>query len=177
MAPVAVRFRAMRALFALPLLLASGLIEAAQWELVREPVPDREDAEVAVALVENEAGHSLRVYLDGQGVVRGLFTLRSGLLELVPPCPTLRIDDRQPRVVALLEQPCGIEADHVNFALGRREGDRVRSDAVLRLMNGNNVFLSYRLDALGYQETSFTLRRSKQALEGAVARESTILEE
>lgn len=152
-----------RILVAALLALAAGTARA-QWEVTTENVPEMNHP-VAVARVTNDSAHSLRIYRNEAGVVRGIFTIRDGFDELAAgSCPTYRIDENRPVSVTLGDDWCRLEPRRALFSLGRVEGGRIRSDALLELMNGTRILFRYHLDSVGYRETEFTLLHSKQAL-------------
>lgn len=153
---------------------------AAQWDIAKEPVPHSAQAQVQVpvAVVRNELGHTLKVYIDDAGVVRGMFTINGGFDALATSiCPTYRVDERQPRVVGNGGAACQIEAKRAHFTLGKQQGGQVQSTELHRLMNGTAILFSYQLDEVGYRESSFSLRRSKFAVRGAIGRGVKIVKE
>jgi len=136
----------------------------ADWRLAREQVsPD--ESSFRVALVENDSGHSLRIYQDANGTVRGIFTIRDGFDTLAENnCPTYRIDEHTPASLAAQGQTCQSDPKRSFFPLGALEDDQIRSNALLQLMNGTYVLFRYHLRGVGYRETRFTLEHSKQIL-------------
>ena len=141
----------------------------AQWELVQETVPFSTRTSVPVALVVSDDGNSLRVYIDDAGNVRGMLSLRNGFDAFSNRmCPTYQVDDRQPRVVELAGELCEIDGKRAYFSFGKQEGTRIVSTQLHRLMNGNAVVFRYQLESVGYRQASFSLTRSKYAVESAV---------
>ena len=150
--------------------IPTGGVEA-QWDIAKEPVPHSVQSQVPVAVVENDLGHSLKVYVDDSGVVRGMFTINGGFDALSTSiCPTYRVDERKPRVVGHGEAACQIESKRAHFTFGKQQGAQVRSTELHRLMNGSAILFSYQLDEVGYRESSFSLRGSKFAVRGAIGR-------
>ncbi len=149
------------------MLLLASATASAQWRLIEEQPPGLE-VSVPVARVRDQAGDSLRVYRDPEQRVIALLTLHSGF-DLMAGCPTLAIDDQPPVVVDLGEdRPCALEGRSARFLLGRVEERRVRSSALLGLMNGTRLRFRFRLRGPGYHEVELSLRRSKQALRAAL---------
>ena len=125
---------------------------AFQWDIAKEPVPH--SSEVPVAVVTNDLGHSLKVYLDDAGVVRGMFTINGGFDALATTiCPTYRVDERRPRVVGIGETSCQIEPKRAHFTFGQQQGSEVRSTELHRLMNGTAIVFSYQLETVGYRQS------------------------
>jgi len=159
------------------LLLVLPGAAAAQWDIVEEPVPGGGGAPVRVAKVENDSGHVLRIYLD-EGAVVGVFALREGFDRLAAEsCPTYRVDDREPVPLASLDGGCRIDGKSARFVLGREHEGTIRSEPLHRLMNGTAIVFRYRMAALGYRQTEFSLNRSKYAVRGAVGRDIDIVKE
>ena len=153
----------MRALLAV-LLCVVAPQTLAQWEVVRESLPDS-DGEVPVAIVRNEDGHALKIYRAGDGSVRGVFSLGDGYGVLAAQtCPSYFVDDHKPQAVRFGEERCRMERSSAYFTLGQNQDDVIRSVSLTRLMNGTSIVFWYHLDELGYAESSFSLSRSKQAL-------------
>lgn len=147
---------------------------AAQWQVETEAVPDA-TSDVAVAVVENEAGHSLRIYEDGERRVLALFTIRGGFDTLDPAgCPTIRVDRRRPERLTYGGGRCLLEPKRVRFTLGEVGAPRERT--LRQFLNGSNVVFRYRLAGGMYRETSFTLHRSKHAVYSAIPALATELE-
>ena len=152
------------------LLLAGGMLLAApthaQWR-VAEETPLGYGKRVHVAIVENDSGHSLRVYNDETQNVRGLLTIRGGFDTVDPGgCPTYRVDEREPKRVTFEEERCRILPKQVEFTLGKT--GFARNHRLRRIMNGNSLVFRYRLGNGTYRETVFSLAGSKYALTVAV---------
>ena len=153
-------------------------VSALQWDIAKEPVPHSSEALVSVAVVENDLGHSLKIYVDDAGVVRGMFTINGGFDILAGAmCPTYRVDERQPRVVGMGEISCEIESNRAHFTFGQQQGGKIRSTELHRLMNGTAVVFSYQLESVGYRESSFSLSRSNYAVRGAIGKDVKIVKE
>lgn len=139
---------------------------AAQWRVAQE-TPSGVDRRIDIAIVENDSGHSLRLYGDDEQNVRGIFTIRGGFDSIDPKgCPTYRVDERQPQRVAFDKDRCRILAKQAEFTLGKTGFGR--NWQLHRIMNGDNIVFRYRLGGGNYRETVFTLRGSKYALTTAV---------
>lgn len=152
------------------LLVAGGVLLAgpahAQWR-VAQGTPSGSGKRIHIAIVENDSGHSLRLYNDETQNVRGLFTIRGGYDTMDPGgCPTYRVDKREPKRVTFDEQRCRIMIKQAEFTLGKSGYDRNRQ--LNRIMNGNTLIFRYRLGSGNYRETEFTLTGSKYALTTAV---------
>ena len=149
-----------------------------QWEIAEESVPHSKEGRVPVAVVTNDLGHSLKVYVDDAGIVRGMFTINGGFDALATTiCPTYRVDERNPKVVGIGETSCQMEPKRAHFSFGQQRGGEVRSTELHRLMNGTAIVFSYPLETVGYRQSSFSLRRSKYAVRGAIGREVNIVKE
>jgi hypothetical protein len=147
------------------LVLGTGSASA-EWRVVTESPPDT-DAAVEVALVDNDSGHSLRIFRDDEFNVRGVFTIRGGFDTIDQDgCPTYRVDKREPVRVSFHARRCVLEAKRAEFTLGTI-GDP-NNWQLRQLIFGSDIVFRYRLDSGGYRETAFTLRRSKQALQSAI---------
>ena len=147
------------------LALAAGSA-GARWSVATE-TPEGAAAGVGVARVENAAGHSFRIYRDGDGVVRAMLRIDGGRLEAFDPdrCPTLQVDGGVPVVPPTGGTRCLLDATRARFSLGRVEGGRiVVSDTLLELMNGSRLIFRYRTRIGDYRETEFTLLGSMQAV-------------
>ena len=150
-------------------LVLTPLAVTAEWQLVEEQVPYNSSAKASVAIVKSEQGDSFRVYVDDNDNVRGVLSLRGGFDAFeVNTCPTYQIDDRAPQIVSFASGLCELEAATAHFSFGAREGRQIRSTALHRLMNGRSVVFRFRLSSVGYRESTFSLSRSKFAVEGAV---------
>ena len=151
---------------------------ASQWDIAKEPMPHSSEVQVPVAVVKNDLGHSLKIYIDDVGVVRGMFTINGGFDAFATSiCPTYRVDEKKPRVVGIGAAACQIEPKRAHFTFGRQQDSKVRSTQLHRLMNGTDIVFSYQLDEVGYRESSFSLSRSKYAVRGAIGREVDIVKE
>ena len=149
----------------------------ADWRVAKEQVSPDEPS-FRVALVENDSGHSLKIYQDVDGMVRGIFTIRDGFDTLAENiCPTYRIDERTPASLATQGQSCQTDSKHSYFPLGTLQDDQIRSNALLQLMNGTYVLFRYHLRSVGYRETRFSLGRSKQILLEVLGQNVAVLAE
>lgn len=147
---------------------AAGGAVAGPWEVVKESLSAVE-ATKDVARVENDEGHMLKIYRDGNDVVHGDFYLKPGLAVMDDrSCPTYRIDGQDPFLARFGGESCRMQARAAVFTLGRVEGTELRSVPVMELMNGTRLKFIYHTKQAGYRETEFTLRGSKQALNAAL---------
>lgn len=140
-----------------------------QWQVEDGPAAGDIEAESVQATATNSGGYRFTVFRDAGGVVRASFRLRPGLDRLdTHVCPTFFVDDSPPRVARFDGETCRAQARAVSFPLGRVEESEIRSDALLNLMNGSRLFVRFRLEGVGYGETEFSLRGSKQTLNRAI---------
>jgi hypothetical protein len=152
------------------MLFACGMLLAGpahpQWRVAQE-TPSGSGKRIDVAIVENDSGHSLRLYNDEAQNVRGLFTIRGGF-DIMDPggCPTYRVDKREPKRVTFEAARCRIVLKQAEFTLGKSGFGSNRQ--LRRIMNGNTIVFRYRLGSGNYRETAFTLTGSKYALTTAV---------
>ena len=138
----------------------------AQWRVAQES-PNGSSKRIAVAIVKNDSGHSLRLFHDDSRNVRGIFTIRGGFDTIDPSgCPTYRVDERDPKRVSFEEGRCRILPKQAEFTLGKTGFGRNRQ--LHRIMHGSSIVFRYRLGGGHYRETVFTLRGSKYALTTAV---------
>ena len=138
----------------------------AQWRVAQES-PNGSGKRIDVAIVENDSGHSLRLFHDETRNVRGIFTIRGGFDTIDPSgCPTFRVDKREPKRVSFEEGRCRILPKQAEFTLGKTGFGRNRQ--LQRIMNGSSIVFRYRLGGGHHRETVFTLRGSKYALTTAV---------
>jgi hypothetical protein len=138
----------------------------AQWRVAQE-TPAGTDNRIDIAIVENDSGHSLRLFSDETRNVRATFTIRGGFDTIDPSvCPTYRVDKRVPERVTFEEGRCRILPKQAEFTLGKTGQGRNRK--LHRIMNGGSIIFRYRLGGGNYRETRFTLRGSKFALTTAV---------
>ncbi len=138
----------------------------AQWRVAQE-TPAGTDNRIDIAIVENDSGHSLRLFSDETQNVRATFTIRGGFDTIDPSvCPTYRVDKRVPERVTFEEGRCRILPKQAEFTLGKTGQGRNRK--LHRIMNGGSIIFRYRLGGGNYRETRFTLRGSKYALTTAV---------
>ncbi len=129
-----------------------------------------------IAVVENPAGYRLEIYKDDNGIVYGSFTLRTGFdIFAEGSCPTFHVDDG--RAINLTENtaPCKRKGNRTEFMVGAIENDQVKSLVLLQLMNGRHLVFRYHLENVGYQETGFELRRSKQALADVIGSHTAVV--
>jgi hypothetical protein len=155
--------------------LAAGILFAtlliarpavAQWRVGQATSPGTEER-IDVAIVENDSGHSLRLFGDDTQNVRATFTIRGGFDTMDPGvCPTYRVDQRAPVRVTFEEERCRILPKQAEFTLGKTGQGNNRK--LHRIMNGDSIVFRYRLGGGNYRETTFTLRGSKYALTTAV---------
>ena len=138
----------------------------AQWRVAQD-TPAGTDDRIDIAIVENDSGHSLRLFNDETRNVRATFTIRGGFDTMDPGvCPTYRIDKREPKRVTYEEGRCHILPKRAEFTLGKT--GQGRNHQLRRIMNGSSIIFRYRLGGGNYRETRFTLRGSKYALTTAV---------
>ncbi len=138
----------------------------AQWR-VAQATPAGTNNRIHIAIVENDSGHSLRLFSDETQNVRATFTIRGGFDTIDPGvCPTYRVDKREPERVTFEEGRCRILPKQAEFTLGKTGQGRNRK--LHRIMNGDSIIFRYRLGGGNYRETRFTLRGSKYALTTAV---------
>ncbi len=138
----------------------------AQWR-VAQATPAGTVDRIDIAIVENDSGHSLRLFNDETQNVRATFTIRGGFDTIDPGvCPTYRVDKREPERVTFEEGRCRILPKQAEFTLGKTGQGRNRK--LNRIMNGDSIIFRYRLGSGNYRETRFTLRGSKYALTTAV---------
>ena len=162
---------------ALWLLVAFSRSGGAQWQ-VEEEVFDGDPTRRKVAVVNNDSGHSVRIYNDGSSAVRVVFALPDGFDTLSrETCPTFRVDHGPPQVAEDDRDRCGIEPRRASFTMGRVADGRVRSNALFWIMNGTRLLFRYRLEHVGYRETAFSLRGSKQVLREAIGLGIRVIEE
>lgn len=156
--------RSVRCIFFIGVLFAAPAV--AQWRVAQE-TPSGASNRIDIAIIENDSGHSLRLFNDDSQNVRGVFTIRDGFDTIDPGvCPTYRVDAREPRRVTFEEDRCRVLLKHAEFTLGRA-GD-VDSRELRRIMNGSTIVFRYRLSGGNYRETEFTLRGSKYAVTTAI---------
>ncbi len=138
----------------------------AQWRVAQE-TPAGTFNRINIAIVENDSGHSLRLFNDEARNVRATFTIRGGFDTIDPGvCPTYRVDKRKPERVTFEEGRCRVLPKQAEFTLGKTGQGRNRK--LQRIMNGGSIIFRYRLGGGNYRETRFTLRGSKYALTTAV---------
>lgn len=159
---------------AICLILAAVLVifaparAAADWTTTTD-APDGEDRPRDTARVQNSDGHTLDIFRDDNGTVRGIFSLSDDMGPLDEgSCPTFRIDAHPPRALTEFGGPCEVEGGSAHFTLGVVADDAIESTLLTQLMNGTRIVVWYHVPDRGYFETEFTLRRSMQALMGAI---------
>ena len=154
-----------RTILCAALALGAAGVEAS-WQVDTEAVPETPVA-VPVARVDNESGHSLRIYEDAGNRVHALFTIRGGFDTLDPAaCPTIRVDRRRPERLTYEGERCLLEPKRAQFTLGK-VGEPVER-TLRQFLNGSRIVFRYRLAGGAYRETGFTLHRSKHALYTAI---------
>jgi hypothetical protein len=140
----------------------------ADWQMVQDTTIDATRG-VDVAYVENDAGNTLQIYRDADGVIQGILSLRGGFRRFAAHlCPSYRVDANPPAKLVADETTCQVEPQRVRFALGESRGGLIRSTLLLQLMNGAAVVFRYRLANTGYAQTTFTLGGSKGALQAVL---------
>ena len=152
---------ALRAPRVLACVLAAGFAGAApaQWRSVDL------DGTGLRAEVRNDGGAVVHITLETEGRVIATFRLPQGLVSLDSrSCPTWQIDDNVAEAARDSERACEVDAGSARFPVGRVQDSRVRSPTLLRLMDGRELVVRYRLRHAGYGIARFSLRRSKQAL-------------
>lgn len=137
----------------------------AQWQINEDPARFTESPG-AVAEITNEAGHRLAIYRDAEGTIRARFTLNDRLLRLHESvCPTFQVDERQKHNSSLNKAACQLRPQQVEYTLGSLDtNNELVSRPLYDMMNGTNIHYRYRLEAGGYDQTSFSLAGSKRAL-------------
>ncbi len=146
---------------ALSLLTLSPVPVAARWYGEIAPVGEA-GAQSRTANVENESGYHFRVYVDGESLVRGRFTIPEGFERLSSrTCPTWLVDERFLASTAVLT-PCETGDWHADFVIAEIDGNRVRSAELDRVMRGSRLVFRYRVEGAGYRETTFSLRGSRR---------------
>ena len=143
----------------------------AQWQIV-EPGKDFPLS----AAVRSTSGDALHIYRDAHGVVRLRFQLRNGFDSLAA-CPTFQVASEPAEYQSYDGSSCTTGDHWVEFILGRIEGSELRSPALHRLLNGDNVAFRYALKEHGYGETAFDLTGSKRAVTRILGRSVTITSE
>lgn len=146
----------------LGLVLLPG-VAAAQWSVELEPVAEGQP-ERRVAVGRNRQGDSLRIGLGGDELVQAVFSLRPGLSALASGCPSYRVDDKDPRALVVNGGLCRAEGRSVIFSLGHVTGGTIDSESLLELMNGSRIRFIYHLHGAGYDQATFSLSGSKQAI-------------
>lgn len=166
--------RALSAFVAL-LLAAPGLVgaqgDANGWQTVyRSPVDGTPARDMAV--VVSQEGHSVTIYRGAGDIVRGIFRLGDAEQSIEDDsCPSVRIDRLPPHALIHLGEPCEVFNPEVHFTLGVIEDGRLQSTVLWQLMNGSGFRIWYHLKDGGYREAEFSLKRSMNALVGAVGAE------
>lgn len=159
-----------------PWLLVLGLASAtqAQWR-AEDMVAATGAGTDKMAVVEDPAGYRLEIYKDPGGVVHGAFRLRQGFEVFAEGgCPTFRVDRSRALNLSEYASPCVPLKGRTEFVLGTVQDSRIKSPILLQLMNGHEMVLRYHLADVGYRETTFELRRSKQALAEAIGADVTV---
>lgn len=150
---------------------------AAEWRVDTKRLFEDEDP-TKLAIVEDGSGNSLRVYRDKNGTLWAIFALKEGFDTLADHgCPTYQVDSYPSTNIPGNDARCLLESKRAHFTLGDIDSDQVRSAALTRLMEGSSIALRYRLQPVGYGQTTFTLRGSRQALESILGDDVVILEE
>ena len=126
--------------------LAAGIMFAAvllvrpavaQWRVAQE-TPAGTDGRIDIAMVENDSGHSLRLFNDETQNVRATFTIRGGFDTMDPGvCPTYRVDKREPERVTFEEGRCRILLKQAEFTLGKT--GQGLNHKLRRIMNGDSI--------------------------------------
>ena len=156
------------------LLVASPTAEA-RWTSIDEANAG-DDAVVHNAVVNNEQGASLRIYLTRDQRLIGKFTLGKGLLSLDPvTCPTLQIDKVPPEDFNLAEHQCEVTGAQARFIFTRISDGQLESKTFLELMNGRRLMIRYRLQGAGYGQQAFSLKGSKQALKATLTDDIVVI--
>lgn len=160
------------------LALLAGLVHAlaapAQWQVAQETVPGAGEP-APVARVTGADGRALAVYRDDDDRIRVAFELGPGLAAIEEEtCPSYRVDEEPPVHATFDEDGCLLRPGAAVFSLGRVENNRVDSVLLLAFMNGTELVFHYHLHGLGYHETRFSLRGSKQALRRAIGRKVAV---
>ena len=146
------------------ILLACALTAAgarAQWQMMDGAMTDGPP----FAMVGNPAGDRFEVRRRDDDVLEGVLMLREGFETFAPEgCPTFVVDLSRPVSLAERNGPCVASRQRTRFILGRIEDGELASPRIVYLMNGNQVVFRFALEGLGYRETRFPLRNSRNAL-------------
>ena len=147
-----------------------------EWRNVVEP-PIEGAAPLTMAMVANQAGDSLKIFKDENDIIHGIFTLGDEMESLEErACPTVRVDQLPPHPLLQLSGPCDREdSHHVRFTLGVVNEGQIQSTMLWQLINGGGFRVWYQLKERGYGEALFSLRRSMNALVGALGTEVEVV--
>lgn len=128
------------------------------------------------AIVENQEGYRLEIYKDSADAIHMTFTLRNGFdIFDSGACPTFHVDDNTPLNLARHTLSCAVEGNQVRLKLGDVVDYRITSPILLQLIGGRKVLFRYQLANVGYQETFFRLKRSKQVLRKVIGKEIEVM--
>ncbi|MGR8918366.1 MAG: hypothetical protein ACU85V_02015 [Gammaproteobacteria bacterium] len=108
------------------------------------------------------------MYRDAAARVVMEFATRSTSGIRPSSCPTFQVDQRKPLHYFALGEDCTVDGRSARFVVATLPGGPVTSLVLYRLLNGGAVSFRYASRDGGYHESRFTLRGSKQALEGAL---------
>lgn len=154
-----------------------GQYAKSEWQSVIEEPPGEDSEPLNMAVVVNRDGDSIRIYKDENDIVRGLFSLGDESLYLEQnSCPTVRVDQLPPHPLVHLGRPCEVENPHyVRFTLGVINDNEVQATMLWQLIRGGEFRVWYQLKDRGYRESRFSLRRSREALEGTLGEEVEVV--
>jgi len=169
-------------LFLVGFVASSSALSAVGWRVERK-IDSMTDKELKSAYVENEDGHSLKVWQKEDGEVWATFRLadRSGDV-FGDTLPLMRIDKNEPddleslvrleRLLAELHQPSEPrvvrEPKWLHFLLAASDvSPTTPTTNLFQWMHGQRMVVRYYLFTGGFKETTFTLAGAKAAIEAA----------
>lgn len=157
--------------------LCLGLLSSAtlaDWSVLQVPGNPERPA-TRMALAQTADGHRLEVFLGEHGAVYGEFVLPPGLQRFSEAlCPTFQVDKRHPRSLQAYREGCEPDGQRARFRLGTVEEGHIVSPILVQLMYGNTVVFRYQLQHVGYDEATFSLQHSKQALAEVIGPKVTV---
>jgi len=165
-------------MFRLLMLLAVTTVALPVYALwsVEEQSDEVIGANLPVAVAKGDNGHRLDIYRDTDGAVIGRFYIPGKLSNFSGEhCPTFQVDSKKPVRQSIDEKPCIHELQQVEFTLGYVDDEnQLVSIIIHRITNGDTLYFRYQLDDGGYQEASFSLSGSKQAINKAIGPEVAV---
>ncbi len=140
----------------------------AEWRVI-ETKPPLSDQTVEAAVVTNEQEFSFSIFVLNHKEVRGLLELPPQFKHYAKDgCPTIEIDAHPPVALESGDQQCIVEPRRAWFTLGVVKEEQIPSIQLFRLMNGSSLLFRVRLNNMGYTQTTFSLEKSKQAVNAAL---------